>query len=280
MANMDEEKQKLSRREFIKASSTVGVGLALSNYGVLAEQAGEEEPELSGPLRLRTLGRTGLKVTELSFGGIQIRDVALLHMAIDKGINLVHTGPGYGGGKGIEIFGEVMKTKRQKVFLGLKETPIGDRIEKDLEKLNTDYVDILVPGIHNVEGISNPELPGAYEKLKKEGKIRFSGFACHNNMADVMAKAIELGFFDVMLVAYNMDNREQLDPILVEAKEKQNMGFMAMKVVKHLARNRKEEIPGALKETIKQKNVDTLLIGTANLDELNTNLATLSVKTT
>lgn len=277
MANMDEEKQKLSRREFIKASSTVGVGLALSNYGVLAEQAGEEEPELSGPLRLRTLGRTGLKVTELSFGGIQIRDVALLHMAIDKGINLVHTGPGYGGGKGIEIFGEVMKTKRQKVFLGLKETPIGDRIEKDLEKLNTDYVDILVPGIHNVEGISNPELPGAYEKLKKEGKIRFSGFACHNNMADVMAKAIELGFFDVMLVAYNMDNREQLDPILVEAKEKQNMGFMAMKVVKNLTKNRKDEISGALKETIKNKNVGTLLIGTANFDELNANLAALSV---
>lgn len=278
MANMDEEKQKLTRREFIKASSAVGVGLALSNHGVLAEQA-EEEPKLSGPLRLRTLGRTKLEVTELSFGGIQIRDVALLHRAIDSGINLVHTARGYGGGRGIEIFGEVMRTKRQKVFLGLKQTPIGDRVEEDLKTLNTDHVDILVPGIHNVEGISNPELPGAYERLKKEGKIRFSGFCCHSNMAEVMAKAIELGFFDVMLVAYNIDNREQLDPILAEAKEKHNMGFMAMKVVKHLARNRKEEIPGALKETIKKKNVDTLLIGTANFDELNTNLAALSVKT-
>lgn len=275
---MDEEKQKLTRREFIKASSAVGVGLALSNHGVLAEQA-EEEPKLSGPLRLRTLGRTKLEVTELSFGGIQIRDVALLHRAIDSGINLVHTARGYGGGRGIEIFGEVMRTKRQKVFLGLKQTPIGDRVEEDLKTLNTDHVDILVPGIHNVEGISNPELPGAYERLKKEGKIRFSGFCCHSNMAEVMAKAIELGFFDVMLVAYNIDNREQLDPILAEAKEKHNMGFMAMKVVKHLARNRKEEIPGALKETIKKKNVDTLLIGTANFDELNTNLAALSVKT-
>ena len=95
-----------------------------------------------------------------------------------------------------------------------------------------------------MEGISNPELLGPYEKLKKEGKIRFSGFACHNNMADVVTKAIELGFFDVMLVKYNMDNREQVDPILAEAKEKQNMGFMAMKVVKHLRKKRKEEIPG------------------------------------
>jgi len=280
MANMGEERQKITRREFIKASSAVGVGLAFSNYAVLAEQAQEEKPKLSGPLRLRTLGRTGLEVTELSFGGIQIRDVALLHMAIDKGINLIHTAPGYSGGRGIEIYGEVMKTKRQKVFLGLKETPIGDKVENALGKLNTDYVDILVPGIHDVEGISDPELPGAYEKLKKEGKIRFSGFACHDNMADVMAKAIELGFFDVMLISYNLDNRELLDPILAEAKEKHNVGFMAMKVVKHLTKNREEEIPGALKETIKNKNVDTLLIGTANLDELNTNLAALSVKTT
>jgi aryl-alcohol dehydrogenase-like predicted oxidoreductase len=280
IASMNEEKQRITRREFIKASSAVGVGvgLALSNHGVLAEQAEEEEPKLSGPFRLRTLGRTKLEVTELSFGGIQIRDSALLHEAIDRGINLIHTGPGYSRGRGIEIYGEVMKTKRQEVFLGLKETPIGDRVEKDLEKLNTDHVDILVPGIHNVEGISNPELPGAYEKLKKEGKIRFSGFACHSNMADVMRKAIELGFFDVMLVAYNLDNREQLDPILAEAKEKQNMGFMAMKVVKHLTREREEEIPGVLEECIKNKNVDTLLIGTANFDELNTNIAALSVK--
>lgn len=280
MASIDKEKQKITRREFIKASSAAGVGLALSSYGVLAEQTKEEEPKLSGPLKLRTLGRTKLEVTELSFGGIQITDPALLHKAIDEGINLIHTARGYGRGKNIKIFGEVMKTKRQKVFLGLKQTPIGDEVEEDLKTLNTDYADILVPGLHNLEAINNPELPGAYERLKKEGKIRFSGFCCHNNMMDVMRKAIELGFFDVMLVKYNLDNREELDPIIAEAKEKQNMGFMAMKVVKDLTKDGKEKIPGALKETIKNKNVDTLLIGTANFDELNTNLAALSVKAT
>jgi aryl-alcohol dehydrogenase-like predicted oxidoreductase len=244
---------------------------------VLAEQT-EEEPELSGPLRLRMLGRTELKVTELSFGGIQIKDSALLHTAIDKGINLIHTAPGYGRGRSIKIFGEAMKTKRQKVFLGLKETPIGDGVERCLKTLNTDYADILFPPLHNVEAMSNPELPGAYDKLKKEGKIRFSGFACHNHVADVMKKAIELGFFDVMLVRYNLGNREQLDPILAEAKEKQNIGFMAMKVTKDLTKERKEEIPGAIKECIKNKNVDTLLIGVANFDDLNTNLDALSVR--
>ena len=59
MSNINKEEQRISRRDFIKASSAVGVGLALGSRGVLAEQA-EEELELSGPLRLRTLGRTKL----------------------------------------------------------------------------------------------------------------------------------------------------------------------------------------------------------------------------
>ncbi len=278
MARTDEERRKMTRREFIKTSSAVGAGVALSSYGALAKEGEEEEPEMSGPFKLRILGRTKLKVTELSFGGIQIRDVALLDAAIDKGINFVHTAQGYGGGRSIKIFGEVMKTKRDKVFLGLKEAPRTDRVEEALRTLNTDHVDVLLPGLHNVEAVSNPDLPGAYEKLKKEGKIRFSGFSCHSNMADVMKKAIELGFFDVMLVRYNIDNMAELAPILAEAKEKQNMGFMAMKVVKDLSKNRTDEIPKALKDTIKSKNVDALLIGMANFDDLNTNVDTLAVK--
>ena len=279
MANVEEKKLKVTRREFIKASSALGVGMAFSSYGVLDGQAEEEEPKLSGSLRLRTLGRTKLEVTELSFGGGPLRDPAPLHMAIDKGVNLIHTAPGYVGGRSIEAFGEVMKTKREKVFLALKETPMGDKVEKALKRLNTDHVEILVPPLHNIGAINNPELPGAYDKLKKEGKIRFSGFSCHNNMADVMKRAIELGFFDVMLVRYNIENQEELSPIIAEAKERHNMGFMAMKVVKPFERNRREEVPEIIKETIKSKNVDTLLIGMSNFDEFNINLAALSVKT-
>jgi aryl-alcohol dehydrogenase-like predicted oxidoreductase len=278
MAETDEEKRKMTRRDFIKTSSAAGAGIALSSYSALAKEGEEEEPKMSGPFKLRTLGRTKLKVTELSFGGIQIRDVALLHAAIDKGINLVHTAQGYGGGRSIKIFGEVMKTKRDKVFLALKQTPIVGKVEEDLRTLNTDYLDILIPPLHDVKAMSNPELPGAYEKLKKEGKIRFSGFVCHSNMADVMKKAIDLGFFDVMLVKYNINNMAELAPILAEAKEKLDIGFIAMKVVQDLSKNRTDEIPKALKDTIKNKNVDTLLIGMANFDDLNTNVDALAVK--
>jgi len=276
MKIIDGGKQKITRREFIRASSAMSLGMALSKTSIFAEQPEKREQIVSDTLRTRKLGRTGLDVTELSFGGIELGDSALLHTVIERGINLVHTSPGYAYGKSIIAFGRVLKTMRQKVYIALKERPGSRNLENALRKLNTDYVDILVPPMHDVKSISNPELPEEFEKLKKTGKIRFSGFACHKNEKDVMMKAVELGYFDVMLVRYNLENKDDLDPILTLAKEKQNMGFMAMKVTKQLARRRKAEIPAALKEILKNKNVDTLLIGISNYDELNTNLTALS----
>ncbi|HIE26814.1 TPA: twin-arginine translocation signal domain-containing protein [Candidatus Poribacteria bacterium] len=263
-------KQKITRREFIKVSSAIGAGLALGNYSVLAEA------KLSGSLKLRTLGRTKLGVTELSFGGAYLNSPAPLHLAIDRGVNLIHTAPNYTGSQSIEVVSDVMTTRRQEVFLALKEEPVSEEVGKALQQLNTDYVDILVPPFQSVDAISNPELEGAYETLKNEGKIRFSGFSCHYNMVVVMKKAIELGFFDVMLIRYNLNNSERLKPILAEAKRKQNMGFIAMKVVQPF-KDTPEEIPEVIKNTIKNRNVDSLLIGMANLDEVNANVDVLSV---
>jgi len=262
---------EISRREFLKLSSAIIGGAVLGGVGALA---GEKipEPEAHGNIALRILGRTKLKVTEVSFGGIQIQDPKLLEAAIDKGINLIHTSPGYGRGRSIRIFGEVMKTKRKKVYLALKKSPING-IDEELKILNTDYVDILVPPLHSVEAMNDPRLPEAFEKLKKEGKIRFSGFSCHKNIVDVMNRAIELGFFDVMLIAYNLANRDQIDPVLERAKKEQNMGFMVMKSMRGLDRKKPEVVAAGLKKLLQNKNVDTLLIGTSNVQELERNIA-------
>lgn len=268
-------KQQITRREFIKASSAISVGIALTQYDTFAEHPKNEIRGTIGDLRMRKLGRTGLDVTELSYGGIDLGNSALLDAVIDRGINMLHTCQGYANGNSIRAFGKVMKTKRQKVFIALKESPVSREVERALKKLNTDYVDILLPPMHDLESLNKSDLPQAFDKLKREGKIRFSGFACHKNEQTVMMKAIEMGFFDVMLVRYNLYNRKDLDPILALAKEKQNMGFMAMKVTKQLARRKRSEIPAAIKEVIKNRNVDTLLIGMSNFDELNTNLASL-----
>jgi predicted aldo/keto reductase-like oxidoreductase len=261
---------ELDRRAFIKGATAAALGA-----GLLAEELGAvpvEDKETSaapGDLPRRILGRTGLEVTPVSFGGIQIQQERLLDVAIDSGIQLIHTSPGYGGGRSIDLFGKVMKRRRQEVILALKASPVGG-IDQHLKTLNTDSVDILVPPLHDVEAMKNPELPGAYAKLKEEGKIRFSGYACHNNIADVMNLSIDLGYFDVLLIAYHLANREELDPILERAKKQGNLGFMAMKAARKIEA---DDMPAAFSSLLQNPRVDTLLIGMSNLAEVKVNAA-------
>jgi len=261
-----------TRRTFIRNTSLAAttIGLSLTKEDLL--EAAEAEKKKKDEIQLRTLGRTGLKVSEIAFGGIQIQDAALLEAAIDRGINLIHTSPGYGGGKSIQLFGQVMKTKRKKVVLALKASPVGG-IDEHLKTLNTDHVDLLVPPTHSVKSINKPGLAEAFEKLKKEGKIRFSGFACHKDMANVMKEATRLGFWDMMLVDYNLANRAMLNSALAKARKEQNMGFMAMKVTRGMDKDQSEAMAAAFKKLLSNKNVDSLLIGMASFDDLKRNAA-------
>ena len=255
----------MNRRTFLK-----GTGAAALGVGLLGQpEAWAEEVKKKLPLQKRTLGRTGMEVTDIAFGGIQIQHERLLDVAIDRGINYIHTASGYGGGKSIQLYGKVMKRRRKEVFLALKQNPIGG-IDDQLKILNTEYVDVLVPPLHSVEAMKNPKLPGAYEKLKKEGKIRFSGYACHKNIADVMNLSVNLGFFDVMLIAYNLGNRAELDPILARARKEQKMGFMAMKTSKDLESGAHA---AAFTSLLENENVDTLLVGMSNFAEVEQNAA-------
>lgn len=265
----------IDRRAFIKGAAASALGATALNTGLVADKVWATAPDdrpvesLEPALPVRTLGRTGLDVTPMSFGGIQIQHERLLHMAIDRGIQLIHTSPGYGGGKSIQLFGKVMKERRQEVILALKASPIGG-IDEHLRTLNTDAVDILVPPLHSVEAMRNPELPEAYAKLVKQGKIRFTGYACHNNVPAVMNLSVDLGFFDTMLIAYNLGNRDQLDPILERARKQENMGFMAMKAAKGVAA---EDLPSTFAGLLANPRVDTLLVGMATYGEVKTNAA-------
>jgi len=256
----------LTRRDFLRGMATATAAATVG--GLDAALAAEAE---KGGLKKRVLGRTKLKVTEVSFGGLQISNRNLLDAAIDKGINLVHTCAGYSEGRSIKAFGEVMKTKRDKVYLALKGSPSG--IDAELKILNTDHVDLFVPPLHSVEEMRHPQLPELLQKLKDQGKIRFTGFSCHDHVPAVMKEAIQLGLFDVMLVAYNVQNQEQVDPILREAKEKQKMGFLVMKGTRGLDRSKPELMAAGLKKLLSNKDVDTLLIGMSNFEELTRNVA-------
>ena len=140
----------LPRREFIKRTSLAAVGAAMGlGSGSLTAQ-GSEQLTVNG-LPGAILGRTGLKVTCISFGGIMITEPRVLLRAIDQGINLAHLAPGYQDHRSLEAFGEALKNRRDEVIIAIKEWP--EKIDASLKALGTDYVDILVPPIQEIRAL-------------------------------------------------------------------------------------------------------------------------------
>ncbi|MBI5832023.1 MAG: aldo/keto reductase [Armatimonadetes bacterium] len=251
-----------SRREFMVTTGAVVAASGLVFGDWTSAQAATELPK-------RKLGRTGLEVTALSFGGIQLSDAShrrVVDFAIDQGINYIHTCPGYTGGKSIQIIGEVMREKRDKVYLAVKTGPGG--VDEALRTLNTDHIDVLIPDTND---FSDGERD-AYAKLKEAGKIRFSGFAAHNNQAARINACAAAGWRDVVLVAYNTGNSGELDPVLADAVAKQKMGFMAMKVA-HGPGTFGEKLVKLLKGN---PNMHTLTPGMNSVDQVRQNIETIT----
>jgi aryl-alcohol dehydrogenase-like predicted oxidoreductase len=110
------------------------------------------------------------------------------------------------------------------------ETIVGS-VEESLARLKTDHVDILMcpHGASSYAETQIPEVYEAFEKLKKEGKVRALGVTAHNDPAGVLRGAMASGVYSRAMIAYNVVNRAYVEPALEEAK-KQDFGVIAMKV--------------------------------------------------
>jgi len=85
-----------------------------------------------------------------------------------------------------------------------------------------------MPPLHNVQAVQNPAVRQQFLESKKAGLVDWLGFAVHSNVPEVMRKAVELGWYDCVLVKYFPGNKAQLDPILAQA-QKIGMGIVVMK---------------------------------------------------
>ncbi len=180
----------------------------------------------------RILGKTGLKVSVLSFGcgavgGLMVKGAAAdqeraVARAMELGINYFDTAPMYGNGESERNLGRVLKAlKRPKVYVGTKvlvgatgdiDRHIADSMEASLQRLGLDSVDLYQ--LHNPisdekrEGTIDPAavrahvLP-AFERLRKQGKARFFGFTA---LGETPAIHSVLDAFDSAQVSYNMLN--------------------------------------------------------------------------
>lgn len=199
----------------------------------------------------RTLGRTGLYVTDIGFGALEIgrpwgirgegdaglppslEEVdALLRRALDLGINFIDTAAAYEESE--ERIGLTIPDRRGDYYLATKfgeefKTGVGSEydfsaaragwfLERSLKRLKTDYVDLwqIHCGPNEYETVTSEETQGAMLKAKESGKVRFLGVS--PGSVEAALAAIESGVYDTLQLTYNVYDRTMEKEVLPRAK--------------------------------------------------------------
>jgi predicted aldo/keto reductase-like oxidoreductase len=233
----------LNRRNFFAtlASGVMGLGLAgrikAEPGGTGSGQGGPAAPKIK---KYNPLGKTGLKVSDVSCGAISLFESNVLRYAHECGVNYFDTAEGYLRGKGETYVGQGLKEVRDKVIITTKhpfdfrqkidKASVIKRMEESLKRLQSDYVDVaMAHGVGDLTPLlNNQEILSAYDQLKKEGKVRFTGFSTHNAKV-TLKQALDTDFAQVVLVMYNHMEGKEIEPLIKAAREK-GIGTVAMKV--------------------------------------------------
>jgi len=235
----DKKREALNRRTFLKIGGAAVAGSTLSLTATSSQK--QEEIRIK---EYRTLGRTGFKASDISFGG-DPATTEVVRYAYDKGINYFDTAESYLGGEAERRIGKAMQfMDRSKIFITTKlgfdmnetEQNIIKRFRKCLERMKTDYADALfIHGAENSKIVKHKGFHSAMKKLKAEGRVKHAGLSCHGpenekeeSMESVLMSAIEDGRFDLLLMTYNFLNEVEAERVLAACKAK-NIGTTAMK---------------------------------------------------
>ena len=200
-------------------------------------------------MQYRTLGKTGLRVSEIGYGGGRIRPehdinelVNMIHYAVDCGVNFIDTAPTYGGGYSETVIGKAISDRRERCIVATKTEAldpdgIASDVEGSLKRLDTDYIDVLqFHGGWFYEGETNQILnDGGLEKylqLKQEGKVRYIGFSADGPSGGT-EQLIATNAFDMMQIHYNLMYQSTCDMfskrgVIPDAVE-QEMGIVLMR---------------------------------------------------
>ena len=183
-------------------------------------------------MKRRPLGKTGVPVSMLGIGDVADRSVPLdkcvatIQRAIDYGLNLVDTAPGYENGYSEEIVGAALKGRREGMFVIDKvddlAAPVGPQVEASLRRLGMETVDLFA--FHAVSKMSDWERIAAVgmaelARCQSAGKVRFRGLSSHH--PDVLRAALDSGLCDVVMFPVGpFVNRRYVEEILPLARLK------------------------------------------------------------
>jgi uncharacterized protein len=289
-----------TRRRFL-TTTAAGAAAALTSCGG-AQAAGTPRgpvmPTAHAPIPRRVLGKTGAQVSILGLGGWHLgavpdenEAIAIVHEAIDAGINFFDDAWEYHDGRSEETLGRALAGGwRDKVFLmtkvcthGRKADVAMTQLEESLRRLGTDHLDLWQ--IHECIHYDDPELHfqpdgvvEALQKAKQQGKTRFVGFTGHKD-PDIHLKMLSHGFpFDTVQMPLNAFDASfhSFERNVVPEARRQGLGVIGMKSLGGAGdpvRQGAVLVEEALRYAMSVPGVSTTVSGVDHLDVLRQNLA-------
>lgn len=230
-------------------------------------------------MQYRMLGKTGLSVSRIGFGGIPIQKTSaeetktLIRYLMAQGVNYIDTARGYTVSE--EYLGYALEGIRDRFVVATKSMArtrqaMEEDIRISLNHLKTDYIDLYQ--IHNptAKDLEQVIAPGgaleALQAAKSEGKIRHIGITLH--AAELFEKALELPWVETIMFPYNIVETQAQD--LIRRCAEENIGFIDMKP---LAGGAIEDATTALRFISANPDVSVVIPGMATVDEAQQNIA-------
>jgi aryl-alcohol dehydrogenase-like predicted oxidoreductase len=269
----------------------------------------------------RRLGRTNLQVSELGFGAWEIGWTPveqgdgighLLNCALDQGINFVDSSAAYRWSE--ELIAKYIGHRRREFIFATKcgswrvQQPDGEwvqtldysaaaimpQIDRSLQRLKTDYIDIMQLHSPSYEDLVHGDGLQGLQKAQQQGKIRFVSLSADG---DAAVQAIEMGAFDTLQLTYNILEPEPA--ALIAAARAKDMGIIVKNPIanaiyeqprsaenarlwdlgqQRLAPSALGDLPrveASLRWLLNNADVHTAIVGTTNLQHLQENIASV-----
>ncbi|MBI3296845.1 MAG: aldo/keto reductase [Elusimicrobia bacterium] len=206
-------------------------------------------------MRRRPLGRSGLSVSEIGFGGWGIGksmwgrtededSLKALRAAIEHGIDYFDTAAVYGHGHSERLIARVLRETGAKASVGTKvppqnmEWPAHERTrlahafppdwvrasaERSLRNLRRDSIDVLMFHVWNDRWLADPLWPetlGVFTRLREEGKVRLVGLSVNSDDPDSALGAVQAGVADAVQVIFNLFDQRAAERLFPACREK------------------------------------------------------------
>ena len=200
-------------------------------------------------MKYRTLGKTGLKISEISLGTWQVggkwgsgfddkNAEKIINSAIDRGVNFIDTADVYENGLSETAVGRVVRSRSEKVYVaskcGRQISPhinakyepevLVNYVEDTLKRMGLETLDLIQLHCPPTDVYYRPEIFDTFERLKKDGKIQNLGVSVEKVEEGI--KAMEYENVSTIQVIFNIFRQRPKEKLFVEAKEK-NVGIIA-----------------------------------------------------